>query len=301
MNKFKLTALVLALTLVATACGSESTDDVVVPTTPDPVVPEVTYDFEIPQTEYPTSPLDLLQFGEFDDLPTAVMTTSMGDIELVFFPDQAPKAVENFLTHAQDGYYDGLTFHRVMDDFMIQGGDPNGTGTGGTSIWGVPFVDEFSENLYHFRGALSMANSGANTNGSQFFIVQSDSNNISDMDEAIYEAYILHLYNAAMARITEKAKELDTDAINAYVTAEQETLDAQMSAGVPEDYRASLTPIYEKYLEIGGTSHLDGVHTVFGMVIDGMDVVDAIAAVSTDASAKPDEDVIIESIEVTMP
>ena len=105
----------------------------------------------------------------------AVMHTSMGDISLKFFPEQAPKAVENFLTHAKDGYYNGLIFHRVIPDVMSQGGDPTGTGCGGESIWGRAFPDEFSRELFNLRGALSMANSGPNTNGSQFFIVQAGS------------------------------------------------------------------------------------------------------------------------------
>ncbi|MBF0847152.1 peptidylprolyl isomerase, partial [Streptococcus danieliae] len=83
-----------------------------------------------------------------------------------------PKTVENFLTHAKDGYYNGIIFHRVIKDFMIQAGDPTGTGMGGESIWGSDFEDEFSMDHYNFYGALSMANSGPNTNGSQFFIVQ---------------------------------------------------------------------------------------------------------------------------------
>lgn len=103
---------------------------------------------------------------------TAVMHTSMGDIKIRLFREEAPNAVENFVKHAKDGYYDGLIFHRVIKDFMIQGGDPLGTGTGGDSIWGSPFADEFSPNLHNLRGALSMANAGPNTNGSQFFIVQ---------------------------------------------------------------------------------------------------------------------------------
>ena len=93
----------------------------------------------------------------------------------MFFPQYAPKSVENFLTHAKDGYYDGISFHRVIEDFMIQGGDPKGDGTGGESIWGEAFEDEFAPELHNFRGALSMANSGTNTNGSQFFIVQASS------------------------------------------------------------------------------------------------------------------------------
>ncbi len=102
----------------------------------------------------------------------AIMTIKdYGDIKIKFFPDSAPKAVENFQTLASSGYYDGLIFHRVIDEFMIQGGDPTGTGYYGESCWGEAFEDEFS-NLVPIRGALCMANSGANTNGSQFFFVQ---------------------------------------------------------------------------------------------------------------------------------
>lgn len=109
----------------------------------------------------------------------AIMKTSMGDLKIKFFPDEAPKAVENFTKHAQNGYYDNLIFHRVIKDFMIQGGDPLGTGMGGESVWNKPFEDEFSEKVRNYRGALSMANSGANTNGSQFFIVQAPAKTIT--------------------------------------------------------------------------------------------------------------------------
>ena len=102
----------------------------------------------------------------------AIMHTNMGDISIRLFPEKAPKAVENFTTHAKNGYYDGLIFHRVIKDFMIQGGDPLGTGIGGESIWGHSFEDEFDLELRNYCGALSMANAGPNTNGSQFFIVQ---------------------------------------------------------------------------------------------------------------------------------
>ena len=104
----------------------------------------------------------------------AVMYTNRGDIKIKLFPQFAPRTVENFVTHAKNGYYNGLIFHRVIKDFMIQGGDPTGTGMGGESIWGRPFADEFDVDLHNLRGALSMANAGPNTNGSQFFIVQAD-------------------------------------------------------------------------------------------------------------------------------
>lgn len=175
------------------------------------------------------------------------MVTSMGSVKIKLFPEQAPKAVENFIKHSEKGYYEGVTFHRVIDGFMIQGGDPDGTGMGGESVYGGPFEDEFSKELFNIRGALSMANSGPNTNGSQFFIVQN---------------------NELDASLPEKMKQ----------------------AGYPEEVL--------KMYENGGTPHLDGRHTVFGQVVEGMDVVDKIAATPTGAQDKPEKDVVIEKINV---
>lgn len=176
--------------------------------------------------------------------PKATIKTNHGDITIQLFPKQAPMTVENFVRLAQKGYYDNTTFHRVISDFMIQGGDPNGNGTGGTSIWNHPFEDEFSRELFNLRGALSMANSGPNTNGSQFFIVQ---------NKNMPKRYI---------------KQMEP-------------------AGYPKD-------AYKQ----GGTPWLDGRHTVFGQVVDGMDVVDEIAKVKKDKMDKPLEDVIINTIEI---
>ena len=181
----------------------------------------------------------------------AVMHTNMGNIAIRLFPEKAPKAVENFTTHAKNGYYNSLIFHRVINDFMIQGGDPKGTGRGGESIWGDSFEDEFDLELRNYRGALSMANAGPNTNGSQFFIVQ--------------------------------AKEVTPSLLH------------QMGQLADRGYPAEVTAAYA---EVGGTPHLDFRHTVFGQVYDGMDVVDAIAAVETDRDDKPKKDVVIESIEI---
>ena len=104
--------------------------------------------------------------------PIATIKTNHGGLRIKLFPEHAPKTVANFVALSKDGYYDGVIFHRIIKDFMIQGGDPTGTGMGGESIYGEAFEDEFSEELYNIRGALSMANAGPNTNGSQFFIVQ---------------------------------------------------------------------------------------------------------------------------------
>lgn len=101
----------------------------------------------------------------------AVIETTQGTFEVTLYPDKAPKAVENFIRLAQNHYYDGIIFHRVIEKFMIQGGDPTGTGTGGQSIWGKNFEDEFDPSLtFNTPGLLAMANRGPNTNGSQFFI-----------------------------------------------------------------------------------------------------------------------------------
>ena len=147
----------------------------------------------------------------------ATMHTNHGQIELELFDEDAPKTVENFVKLSKDGFYDGLIFHRVIRDFMIQGGCPEGTGTGGP---GYQFEDEINDNKI-VRGALAMANAGPNTNGSQFFIVTTDA-----------------------------------------------------------------------------APWLDGKHTVFGRVTEGMQAVDSIEATDTGAQDRPVQDVVIERVEV---
>src|SRR5437588_8463135 len=150
-------------------------------------------------------------------MSTATMNTSEGAITFELFDEDAPKTVENFRKLASEGFYDGLIFHRVIADFMIQGGCPQGTGTGGP---GYTFEDEFNDHKVE-RGALAMANAGPNTNGSQFFIVTTDA-----------------------------------------------------------------------------APWLDGKHTVFGRVTDGMEAVDSIEGTETDAADKPSSDAVIERIEL---
>jgi cyclophilin family peptidyl-prolyl cis-trans isomerase len=150
-------------------------------------------------------------------MSAATLHTNHGPIELELFEGEAPKTVENFRKLAEDGFYNGVIFHRIIPDFMIQGGDPTGTGSGGP---GYSFEDEFNDHSV-VRGALAMANAGPNTNGSQFFIVTADA-----------------------------------------------------------------------------CPWLDGKHTVFGQVTNGMDVVDAISAVETDAADRPHESVVIERIDL---
>ncbi len=218
----------------------------------------------------------------------AILHTSMGDVSVRLFPEEAPKTVENFITHAQNGYYDGLTFHRVINDFMIQGGDPKGDGTGGESIWGDVFEDEFDPSLGNLRGSLAMANSGADTNGSQFFINQAGAD---DDDETL-----------RIAKTREKWEKYRDSITNCDTFAE---FYAMQFAGYGFDPKALTDHVLDVYEQYGGNMNLDGPlleeggHTVFGQVYDGMDVVDAIAAVQTDENDKPLEDVIILSIEIT--
>ena len=190
----------------------------------------------------------MLNFKEVKSGDTLVtLKTNYGDIKILMLPEAAPKTVENFVTHCKNGYYDGIIFHRVIKDFMIQGGDPTGTGSGGESIWGREFEDEFSSEARNFRGALSMANAGPCTHGSQFFIVQA-----GPVDERLFTM-----------------------------------LERQQGKHFPEE-------AIKKYCELGGTPWLDGAHTVFGQVVEGMNVVDAIASVKTGPMDRPRMDVVIE-------
>lgn len=117
--------------------------------------------------------MSLHQFEEIKDTDVlANIVTNKGTIKIKLFPNIAPLAVENFLELSKKGYYNDIIFHRVIKDFMVQTGDPDGTGMGGNSIWNKPFKDEFDINYRNFKGAVSMANAGPGTNGSQFFIVQ---------------------------------------------------------------------------------------------------------------------------------
>lgn len=118
--------------------------------------------------------------------PKVQLSTNFGDIILELYPASAPKAVENFVWLTAQGYYDGIIFHRVMRDFMIQWGDPTGTGRGGKSLWHRAFEDEFDDVLTHERGVLSMANAGPKTNGSQFFIVTTKDASFLDRKHTIF-------------------------------------------------------------------------------------------------------------------
>ena len=262
MNHRKVKALLLAGLLLLAGCAGGTTD-AALPEDPQQNIDEVPYESPgQPEPEPPPQPepnlmeVNLVQFQPVNPGDTiAVMETSKGTIRIRLFPELAPRTVENFVGLIEEGYYDGRNFHRVINDFMIQTGALNPDGSGATSFFRdadgnpQPFEDEFSYDLWHFRGALSMANPGTrDSNMSQFFIVQ---------NSEVPEQFI-----GQMRMI-----------------------------GYPES-------VIEKYQEHGGTPHLDGGHSVFGHVIEGMDVVDAIAGVPTGAGDRPLEEILIVSMTV---
>ena len=241
--------------------------------------------------------LELPEVGE----KIAVFETTKGTIYMRLFPESAPITVANFVGLIECGYYNGITFHRVIDGFMIQGGDPEGTGMGGESVWGGSFEDEFNANLLNIRGSLSMANSGANTNGSQFFINQASSPvskqnyNYQTMYDGFYEVNaeaLKHRYEANKSQYESQYPDAES-----YVKS---IIDAHIGKNMifSDDVSKEAWDLYRKH---GGNIHLDGAfkrgyggHSVFAQVFSGMSVVDAIAGVQVDANtSKPLEDVII--------
>ena len=221
----------------------------------------------------------------------AVLKTSKGDITLRFFEEYAPNTVNNFIELAKAGKYDGVLFHRVMADFMIQTGDfENGDGTGGSSIYGASFADEFCDKLLNIRGSVAMANSGKDTNGSQFFINQCDADHYKT--NGTYKTY-----ENNWEQIKDKLSDIKKDAQAVGELANYATSCLDTDA-IPK----AMKKLYDKN---GGNIWLDGAynpsdagHTVFAQVIDGMDVVDEIANTEVDANSKPLTDITIDKVEI---
>lgn len=274
MKKIMLCLLSALLVLSCTGCNtkSESPAAVVLGTT------ELVSQEELKQAashENIGYQLELPEKGE----EIAVITMESGEsFKLRFFPSEAPKAVYNFKKHAIDGYFDGLTFHRIVENFMIQGGDPDGDGYGGKSVWGSAFADEFNSNLLNITGSISMANSGVNTNGSQFFI------NIGAPNSVSWDNYEMGF------TVYEENPEAFTANYGRWIKMDL----------VPEEMK-------ELYNEKGGSPHLDGYysttgegHTVFAQVFEGLDVVGELSKVQVDPDHNyaPLEPVVIRSVEI---
>lgn len=235
-----------------------------------------------------------------------VFETTMGNIYMRLFPQSAPITVTNFVGLVEAGYYNGISFHRVIEGFMIQGGDPEGTGRGGTSVWGGEFEDEFNANLLNIRGSLSMANAGVGTNGSQFFINQ-NSRPVLKADynySAIYAQLENSNADALKAEYEQYKSQLTQYAdADAYVKA---VIDQYIGKNMI--FSDSVTDeAWEIYKNCGGNIHLDGAfkggyggHSVFAQVFKGMSVVDAISAVQTDSNDKPTTPILINKAYTTI-
>lgn len=252
MNR-RLTALMLAgvMALSLTACSNDSADLT------------AQEESETSETES-LEDVEILNFTppEEGEEIAVITVKDYGEIKIKLFPDECSLAVENFKGLINMNYYDELIFHRVIPDFMIQGGDPKGNGTGGNSMWGGSFDGGTSDKLYHFTGAVAYANSGStSSDSSQFYIIDTD------------DKYL------ALGGETDE----ETGEYKAYETFEE--------AGISEPEN-----VKEMYYEKGGVPYLDGSYTVFGQVFEGMDVVREIAKVETDDNDKPKSQVLMESI-----
>ena len=275
---------------------SSEASEIAAETKTPPKAAEVTEKWEqgyLPQANEPSK-----------DSPYVTFHTNMGEIKMVLYPEAAPLTVENFITHCKDGYYDKLTFHRVIDDFMIQGGDPKGNGTGGESIWNSPFMDEPNRHLYNFRGALCMANAGTYTNGSQFFIVQQGLEKpvVTDenMEQYLSQMFFNEISTKAYTRLFDyKYFENPTEEeFNSKAKEISDEANAQLAKGPTDEDKADMMGALAHYKEVGGTPHLDFKHTVFGQVVEGMDIVDKIAKVAKNEFDAPKDPVIIERVTV---
>lgn len=233
----------------------------------------------------------------------AILHTSMGDMHLRLFPEAAPKAVENFITLASQGYYDGLIFHYARDEHGVKGGSPDGTDAVGQSIYkenanGL-FKDEFDSKLLNLRGAVAMANGGEpDTNGTQFFINQTTAKgfgtrksrtdeNIDLMYQKVYAAYLQERGPAfsSLYDSWEKFKEAVYEQTYIYDWVPDEVWD--------------LYELHGGDITLDGAWRKSGGNTVFAQVFFGLDVLDAIVGVETDGDHKPVKDVTIQSIELT--
>lgn len=181
MRKIYSLIIILALLFVFTGCEKQNdnnANNVVSKTTEQNITSNnsTTNKKSIEDVNYEDAANKQMAKPEKGETIAIIKIKDFGDVKVKFFKDVAPKAVENFITHAQNGYYNGVTFHRVIDEFMIQGGDPTGTGRGGESIWGKGFGEEISLEIVPYRGSLCMASTGYGTNGigSQFFITQAN-------------------------------------------------------------------------------------------------------------------------------
>ncbi len=293
----------LVLTLGAgalTSCGSENVQGAMgsimgdnLNKNPDDIRAMEFYSTELSENETALTPFDDVQKEvEYTQLQApvtgdlvAIIETSEGTVKVKLLPEVAPKAVKNFVELSLTDYYDGVEFHRVINDFMIQGGDPEGTGSGGQSIWGEGFALEINKNARHFSGALAMANSNdfaagrTATNGSQFYLVD----DVTLGEDLVTE---LDMFAAQQDMVLEHMHAPIEGEEDVYHEGDIRVKD-MFSEAVINDYKAN-----------GGTPFLDFGYTVFGQTYEGLEVIDAISQTETGENDKPTTPVIIEDVTI---
>lgn len=228
------------------------------------------------------------------DLVATIEIENFGTIKAKLFPEAAPVGVENFQKLAESGYFQGKNIHRVMQDFMMQGGSLNGDGTGGDAmVNGGSFGVESADNMRHFYGALCYANYQG-SNSTQFYIVNNKSEGVFDS--------VLDSFKANVEQCKELIKQFKEQGLADYVTYFTQGKDYYQ--GLVDKYNSFPANVKELYNKNGGTPQLDGGYTVFGQVFEGFDVIDAIAAVKVSdngmgEASKPVEEIIIKNITVS--
>ena len=255
MNKFiRCMTAAVACAVLFTGCKGNSTVAPIETTTA--AGDSEILNFEMPEKGEKIAVINIKDYGE-------IKVKLFAEEAKAAAPDPAKNAVDNFVQLAEKKYYDELIFHRVIPNFMNQGGDPKGNGTGGNSTWGGEFDGGVIPGLYHFSGAIAYANSsGPSTNKSQFYIVNTPSDYV----------YYGGAYDAA-------------GTLNMYSSFEEAGIN------LPQNVK-------DKYLEVGGVPLLDGGYTVFGQTFEGMDVVRKIGEAETDENDKPLKQIQIESITI---
>lgn len=230
------------------------------------------------------------------DLIATFEIEDYGTIKAVLFPEAAPVGVENFQKLCDAGYYKGLTIHRVVKNFMFQGGSKNGDGTGGDAmVNNGRFSIETAQNARHFYGALCYANAGSINNTTQFYIV----NNKASQDIDAYGADEgQKTIDSDMEYLNKNYKQFDQDMIDYYLSK------VKYNQNTVDFLKYATTEIKDRYKQVGGAPSLDGNYTVFGQVYEGFDVIDTLSAVEVEDNgdkeeSKPVKDIIIKNVTVS--
>lgn len=235
--------------------------------------------------------------------PYAVIHTTAGDIRIVLYPEQAPKAVENFISLAESGYYDDTNIFYVKKDQLFQTGRPQANMDGlieEASSFGEPFEDEFSDKLHNFTGAVAMAGAGVNQNQSQFYVVVSEekTENPEEISANFYMNELIRKSSEELNRRNQESK-MSAEEVQQFEDELNAEIQAIADEGIPEEAMARYQPAIDQYMETGGLWYLDYKQTVFGQIVEGLNVAKGVTRVLVNPRDRsPKKDIVIKSIEI---